>query len=149
MRFLHFTIFVGGIIMTLIPFHETGNTPFQQLLGYNEPILKYWSKLSDEFEKNGQLSAKLKEEVRRTLAQKNGCLYCKAKGKPNPIDYDEKTAVCTGFAEAFLMNKEQTSPNATEVLKEYLTDAEISELIAFICFTTASQYFGALMQLTE
>ena len=135
--------------MTLIPLHERGNTPFQQLLGYNASILKYWNKLSDEFEKDGRLSAKLKEEVRRTLAQKNGCLYCKAKGKPNPVDYDEKTAVCTGFAEAFLAGKGQTSPNVTAVLKEYLTDAEISELIAFICFTTASQYFGALMQLRE
>ncbi|MFK9092795.1 carboxymuconolactone decarboxylase family protein [Bacillus salipaludis] len=135
--------------MTLISFHERGNTPFQQLLGYNELILKYWNKLGNEFEKDGQLSAKLKEEVRRALAQKNGCLYCKAKGKPNPINYDEKTAICTGFAEAFLISKGQTSPNVTEVLKEYLTDAEISELIAFICFTTASQYFGALMQLAE
>lgn len=135
--------------MALIPLHERGNTPFQQLLGYNGSILEYWNKLSHEFEKDGRLPAKLKEEVRRTLAQKNGCLYCKAKGKPNPVDYDEKTAVCTGFAEAFLAGKGQTSPNVTAVLKEYLTDAEISELIAFICFTTASQYFGALMQLGE
>lgn len=135
--------------MTLIPFHKRGNTPFQQLLGYNDLILTYWNKLGNEFEKDGHLSAKLKEEVRRTLAQKNGCLYCKAKGKPNPIDYDEKTAICTGFSEAFLISKGQTSPNVTKVLKEYLTDAEISELISFICFTTASQYFGALMQLTE
>ncbi len=50
--------------MTLIPLHERGNTPFQQLLGYNASILKYWNKLSHEFEKDGRLPAKLKEEVR-------------------------------------------------------------------------------------
>jgi len=46
-----------------------------------------------------------------------------------------------------LSAKGHTAPNVTAVLKEYLTEAEISELLAFICFTTAQQYFGALMQL--
>lgn len=133
--------------MTLIPLHETGETPFQQLLAYNQDIQAAWTQLGSTLEKDQWLSAKLKEEVRRTLAQKNGCEYCKAKGKPNPADYDEKTAVCTGFAEAFLASKGQTSASITAVLKDYLSDAEISELLAFICFTTASQYFGALMQL--
>ncbi len=133
--------------MTLIPLHETGETPFQQLLAYNQDIQAAWAQLGSTLEKDQWLSAKLKEEVRRTLAQKNGCEYCKAKGKPNPADYDEKTAVCTGFAEAFLASKGQTSASITAVLKDYLSDAEISELLAFICFTTASQYFGALMQL--
>lgn len=133
--------------MTLIPLHEKGETPFQQLLAYNQDIQAAWAQLGSTLEKDQWLSAKLKEEVRRTLAQKNGCKYCKAKGKPNPADYDEKTAVCTGFAEAFLASKGQTSASITAVLKDYLSDAEISELLAFICFTTASQYFGALMQL--
>lgn len=133
--------------MTLIPLHETGETPFQQLLAYNQDIQAAWAQLGSTLEKDQWLSAKLKEEVRRTLAQKNGCEYCKAKGKPNPADYDEKTAVCTGFAEAFLASKGQTSASITAVLKDYLSDAEISELLAFICFTTASQYFGSLMQL--
>ncbi|KGR84400.1 carboxymuconolactone decarboxylase family protein [Lysinibacillus odysseyi] len=133
--------------MTLIPLHEKGATPFQQLLAYNEHILSSWTELGDVLEKDGALPASLKEEVRRTLAAQNGCEYCKAKGQPNPENYDEKTAVCTGFAEAFLASKGKTSPRVTAVLKDYLSDTEISELLAFICFTTASQYFGALMQL--
>lgn len=133
--------------MTLIHLHEKGKTPFQQLLGYNENIQLHWSQLGTTLEKDGYLSSTLKEEVRRTLAQQNGCQYCKAKGVPNPQDYDEKTAVCTGFAEAFLATKGHTASYVTAVLKDYLTDAEISELLAFICFTTAQQYFGALMQL--
>lgn len=132
--------------MTLIPLHEKGATPFQQLLAYNEHILSSWNQLGEVLEKDGALSAGLKEEIRRTLAVQNGCEYCRAKGQPNP-EQDEKTAVCTGFAEAFLATKGRTSPRVTAVLKDYLSDTEISELLAFICFTTASQYFGALMQL--
>ncbi|WP_025113586.1 hypothetical protein [Lysinibacillus fusiformis] len=133
--------------MTLIHLYDKGLTPFQQLLGYNEEIQSHWLQLGEAVEKDGHLSAHLKEEVRKTLAQKNGCQYCQAKGIPDPQHYDEKTAVCTGFAEAFLVTKGHTVPNVTAVLKEYLTEAEISELLAFICFTTAQQYFGALMQL--
>jgi len=44
----------------------------------------------------------LKEQVRRTLAQQNGCEYCKAKGKPEHELFDEKTAIAVGFAEVFL-----------------------------------------------
>ena len=133
--------------MTLIHLYDKGLTPFQQLLGYNEEIQSHWLQLGEAVEKDGHLSAHLKEEVRKTLAQKNGCHYCQAKGIPDPQHFDEKTAVCTGFAEAFLVTKGHTAPYVTAVLKEYLTEAEISELLAFICFTTAQQYFGALMQL--
>jgi len=133
--------------MTLIQLYDKGLTPFQQLLGYNKGIQLHWQQLGEVLEKDGHLSASLKEEVRKTLAQKNGCQYCQAKGKPDPQNYDVKTAVCTGFAEAFLAAKGHTAPNVTAVLKDYLTEAEISELLAFICFTTAQQYFGALMQL--
>jgi alkylhydroperoxidase family enzyme len=97
-------------------------------------------------EQESHLDAALKEQVRRTLAQKNGCQYCQAKGKPMMIQ-DEKTAVCTAYAEAFLQTKGYTSPNVTNVLNDVLTEDEKSELLAFICFITASQYFSALMQL--
>ncbi len=58
--------------MTLIPLHEKGATPFQQLLAYNEHILSSWNQLGEVLEKDGALSAGLKEEIRRTLAVQNG-----------------------------------------------------------------------------
>ena len=122
-------------------------TPFQQLFAFNASVQQLWTSLGETLEGAGFLSAELKEQVRRTLAQENGCMYCKAKGKPNPASFDEKTAVCTAYAEAFLQSKGKTSPNVTKVLEQYLSQEEIHELLAFICFTTASQYMGALMQL--
>ena len=133
--------------MTIIKINTIGDTPFQQLLGFNLEVQEQWASLGETLEKDGFLTATLKEQVRRILAQENGCQYCKAKGKPDPTLYDEKTAICTGYAEAFLKTKGHTSLNVTLVLKDYLSDEEISELLAFICFTTASQYFGALMHL--
>ncbi|OJH20774.1 alkylhydroperoxidase [Bacillus obstructivus] len=124
-----------------------GKTPFQRLLGHNEKVMEGWSYLGDVLEKDGFLSSELKEQVRRTLAQSNGCEYCKAKGKPEPEKFNEKISIAVGFAEVFLKQKESIPDSSFEILQEYFNENEISELCAFIAFTTASQYFGAMMKL--
>ncbi len=124
-----------------------GETPFQRLLGHNKDVMDVWKQLGDVLEIDGILTSNLKEQVRRTLAQSNGCEYCKAKGKPEPGKYDEKTSIAVGFAEVFLQQKSDISESSFNVLREYFTEEEISELCAFISFTTASQYFGAIMKL--
>lgn len=124
-----------------------GKTPFQRLLGHNKDVMEEWSQLGDVLEKDGLLTSELKEQVRRTLAQGNGCEYCKAKGKPDPINFEEKTSIAVGFAEVFLKQKSEIAESSFGVLRECFSEAEISELCAFISFTTASQYFGAMMKL--
>ena len=124
-----------------------GETPFQKLLGHNIEVMKGWSHLGDVLEKDGLLSAKLKEQVRRTLAQGNGCEYCKAKGKPEFEKKKKKISIAVGFAEVFLMQKGDISNSTFDILRECLSEEEISELCAFIAFTTASQYFGAMLRL--
>ncbi|AZB41582.1 carboxymuconolactone decarboxylase family protein [Bacillus sp. FJAT-42376] len=133
--------------MTTIHFAAHGDTPFQKLLGHNQDIMIQWTKLGEVLETDGALSAELKEQVRRTLAQGNGCEYCKAKGKPDPALFDEKTSLAAGFAEVFLKHKGFVPTAVFDVVKEVFTDREISELCAFISFSTASQYFGAMMAL--
>ncbi|PKR83642.1 carboxymuconolactone decarboxylase family protein [Heyndrickxia camelliae] len=124
-----------------------GQTPFQKLLGHNKQVMEAWSLLGDTLEQDGKLSSKLKEQVRRTLAQSNGCEYCKAKGKPETDKFDEKISIAVGFAEVFLKQKGNISDSTFNILRECFTEEEISELCAFITFTTASQYFGAIMKL--
>ncbi|PAF15736.1 carboxymuconolactone decarboxylase family protein [Terribacillus saccharophilus] len=134
--------------MTRINQSRFGKTSFQKLLGHNLNIMTAWSELADNLERNARLSESLKEQVRRTLAHTNECTYCKAKGKPDPSSYNEKTAVAVGFVSVFQNhNKGEVPDSAFELLKEYFSEAEISELCAYICFTTAQQYFGALMKL--
>jgi alkylhydroperoxidase family enzyme len=124
-----------------------GETPFQKLLGHNKEIMNGWTRLGEELEKDAKLSSHLKEQVRRTLAQSNGCEYCKAKGKPEPDLFNEKISIAVGFAEVFSKQKGNIPDTTFNVLKEYFSDEEISELCAFITFTTASQYFGAILAL--
>jgi alkylhydroperoxidase family enzyme len=131
--------------MTRIKKAGMGSTPFQQLF-YSQHILDRWNSLSEALSGDGALSCELKEQVRRVLAFGNGCEYCRAKGKPEDME-DAKTSYAVAFAEVFLIQREKTEEKFFDVLKEMFTDEEISELIAFICFTTAQQYFGALMDL--
>ncbi|WP_336883638.1 carboxymuconolactone decarboxylase family protein [Priestia koreensis] len=133
--------------MPRISFSTNGDTPFQQLLGHNPSIMEAWNSLGTNLEGDGCLSAPLKEQVRRVLAQQNGCEYCKAKGKPDPQSYEEKTAIAVGFAEVFLKQRGQIEDSIFTILKDTFNEQEISELCAFICFTTASQYFGSILSL--
>ena len=134
--------------MARIKKSKFGRTNFTKLLGHNLGIMTAWSELANILEEDIRLSKHLKEQVRRTLAQNNGCAYCKAKGKPDLDLFDEKTSVAVGFATVFQSHHKGEVPDSSfAVLKEYFTEAEISELCAFICFTTAQQYFGTMMKL--
>ncbi|MCM3410218.1 carboxymuconolactone decarboxylase family protein [Metabacillus litoralis] len=135
--------------MARITESKYGRTSFQKLLGHNKRVMEGWVHLGNELEKDGLLSLELKEQVRRTLAQGNGCEYCKAKGKPEPDKFDEKISVAVGFAEVFLKQKGDISEFTFTILRDTFSDNEISELCAFISFATASQYFGAMMKLEE
>ncbi len=91
----------------------------------------------------GEIEGKRQKGV---LAYGNGCSYCQAKGTPlKPEDMKESYAIA--FAEVFLLQREKTEEKFFQVLREVFSDEEISELLAFICFTTAQQYFRALMDL--
>lgn len=133
--------------MTRIASATIGATPFMRLLGHHEEVMERWGQLSETLERDGHLTKELKEQVRRVLAFQNGCLYCQAKGRPDPGVFDEKTSVAVGFAEVFGIQGSNVQDGLFKVLKESFSDEEISELIAFISFTSASQTFGALMDL--
>ena len=132
--------------MAMISFSQNGSTPFQQLLGHNKDILEKWASLEECIYSSDTFSAELKEEVRRTLAFNNGCEYCKAKGAPSKSIMDSRTQLAVHMADL----SSKTTPISDDefsALKETFTDGEISEILALICFITACQRLGALLNL--
>ena len=132
--------------MALISFSQNGLTPFQQLLGHNKNILEKWASLEEAVFSSDTFSAELKEEVRRILAFNNGCEYCKAKGAPSKTITDSRIQSAVRIAD-MSGKKTQISEEKFSALKEAFTDGEIAELMALICFITACQRFGALLDL--
>jgi alkylhydroperoxidase family enzyme len=135
------------MIMPNVKYSEYGATPFQRVMGNHPAITDGWNYLGAVFESKGSLSTELKEQVRRTLAQGNGCEYCRAKGAPNRNQEDEKISVAVAFAEMFMKYRSSINEQTFDVLREKFSELEIIELSTYICFTTASQYFGAIMNL--
>ncbi|MPM17619.1 hypothetical protein SDC9_64016 [bioreactor metagenome] len=132
--------------MAMIFFSPNGSTPFQQLLGHNKGILEKWASLEECIYSSDTFSSELIEEVRRTLAFNNGCEYCKAKGAPSKTIMDSRTQLAVHMAE-LSCNTTHMSDDEFSALKEAFTDSEVSELLALICFITACQRFGALVNL--
>ncbi len=132
--------------MTRIAFSKEGNTPFEKLLGHNNNVLQKWSDLEKVLFSSNTFSDELKEQVRRTLAFNNGCGYCMAKGSPSENIIDSKVLAAVKFADMFSKNN-NIDDKEFDTLKSVFKDNEISEFCAFICFITASQKFGALLDL--
>lgn len=132
--------------MARINYSQEGLTPFQQLLGHNKNILENWSALEECFFTSNTFSSQLKEEVRRTLAFNNSCKYCMAKGKPSEGITDSKIIIATKIAD-IISRSSIIDDEAFHSLNSQFSDEEISELLAFICFITASQKFGAALDL--
>lgn len=135
---------------TSINLSNTGNSPFEKLLGHNPEILKYWNDLEVTLFTLSGLDANLLEQVRRTLAFGNGCDYCMVKaGKPDFDPKEQRISLATAFAELFALDHRSILETHFSILKEAFTEKEISALCAFISFITASQRFGKIMNLTE
>ncbi|EQB90434.1 alkylhydroperoxidase family enzyme [Clostridium punense] len=132
--------------MAKIKYSKFGATPFQQLLGHNENILMAWSALENRFFTSTTFTPELKEEVRRTLAFNNRCEYCMAKGNPSDNITDSKIIIATEIADIISKGSIIKYEDFCK-LKSQFSDEEISELLAFICFITASQRYGALLDL--
>jgi alkylhydroperoxidase family enzyme len=132
--------------MARITFSQEGLTPFEQLLGHNKEILEKWSSLEECIFNSNTFTPELKEQLRRTLAFNNGCQYCMAKGKPSNQITDSKILIATKIADIVSKNH-IIDDKHFNLLKNEFSDKEISELLALICFITASQKFGALLDL--
>lgn len=136
--------------MTTIPFSENGNTPFEKLLGHNPAILIHWNNLEETLWTETTLDKNMLEQIRRAMAFENGCEYCMVKaGRPDFDASQVKISIAVAFAGLFCKDHTSIFPAHFDVLREYFTDYQISELCAFIAFVQASQKLGKIFNLSE
>ena len=134
--------------MTHIPLSKVGSSPFEQLMGHAPYVLEQWSKLEDAFFQSTTFSAEFLEQLRRALAYDNQCFYCMAKaGPPESNPTDKRLAAGLKFANQFAIDHKLIDEADIARLKELFSVAEISELISFCSFISASQRFGAVLGL--
>ncbi|WLR41834.1 hypothetical protein LC087_13415 [Bacillus carboniphilus] len=61
--------------------------------------------------------------------------------------FDENISIAIGFAEVFAKQRGDISDSIFQLLEDTFTDEEISELCAFVAFTSACHDFGEMMKL--
>lgn len=136
--------------MTHINLSQTGESPFQRLLGHNDQILKNWIQLETSVFTDSSLGLDLLEQVRKTLAFGNKFENCRVVGRrPGITRSNRREQLATAFAELFVLDHTSIYTGHFKVLEEEFNEKEISELCSFISFVTASQRLGRIFNLTE
>lgn len=88
------------------------------------------------------------EQIRRALAFDNLCQYCMAKaGRPDDNLNDVRLSEALRFANIFAIDHKTINESDINQLRKHFSDSEISELISFCSFISASQRFGASLGL--
>jgi len=115
-------------------------------MGHRPELLQAWENLGDAFAgPSATLCPHLKEEVRRTLAQRTGCQFCASLGQPAETHADRQESLAVGFADAAARDHTVISDAQVRLLFEEFTAPQIVELLMWISFEYAGQMFGCLI----
>jgi alkylhydroperoxidase family enzyme len=118
-------------------------TPYEKVMGHAPHILEPWNHREGAFFRQSVLPAPLLEQVRKALAQEHGCAYCQSKSGP-PSDPGDalRTSMAVGLAQLYSSGHKHVEPAHLKALRAHFSEAELVELVAFICFMWAGGAFG-------
>jgi alkylhydroperoxidase family enzyme len=129
-----------------IPPSALGDTTADRILGHRPELLEAWTSLKHALVgPSSTLSPRLKEEVRRTLAQRTGCAYCASLGRPALEPHDRQESLAVAFADAVAADHTAISDAQFAVLLDEFTIPQVVELLTWIAFEHAGQMLGSLI----
>ena len=132
--------------MPRLPTSTVGTRTADRVTGQRPELLQAWENLKDAFVgPSATLSPHLKEEVRRTLAQRTGCRFCASLGQPAGTHADRQESLAVAFADAAARDHTAISGAQVQLLSEEFTAPQIVELLMWISFEYAGQMFGCLI----
>jgi alkylhydroperoxidase family enzyme len=115
-------------------------------MGHRPELLEAWENLKHALlGPASTLTPQLKEEVRRTLAQRTGCRFCASLGVPAEDHEGRKESLAVAFADAVARDHTAISEAQVNVLLEEFTVPQLVELLIWTSFEYAGQMFGCLI----
>jgi alkylhydroperoxidase family enzyme len=124
----------------------SGSTTADRVMGHRPDLLEAWENLKHVLlGPSSMLSPHLKEEVRRTLAQRTGCQFCASLGQPSPSHAIRQESLAVAFADAVAADHTAVSAEQVDVLLHDFTVPQVVELLIWISFEYAGQMFGCLI----
>lgn len=123
-----------------------GETTADRVMGHRPELLEAWENLKHALlGPSSTLTPQLKEEVRRTLAQRTGCQFCASLGRPAEDHDSRKESLAVAFADAVALDHTAISEAQVNVLLDEFTVPQLVELLIWISFEYAGQLFGCLI----
>lgn len=123
-----------------------GETTADRVMGHRPELLKAWENLKHTLlGPSSTLSPQLKEEVRRTLAQRTGCRFCASLGLPADDHATRSESLAVAFADAVALDHMAISDAQVKLLLDEFTLPQFVELLIWISFEYAGQMFGCLI----
>lgn len=138
---------IGVVTIALIGTSNAGDTPFEKLLGHNTHILDSWLNLEKAFRDYGRLNKDLKEEIKKLLKSKIEGTPQSFPGESYSAFVNKKSSLARAFALLIAEDNAEIDGHVIEMMKEYFSDEEISELCAYICFIIATQKISTALKL--
>ena len=132
--------------MSRVPTSSLGDTTADRVMGHRPELLEAWGSLKHALlGPSSTLSPQLKEEVRRTLAQRTGCQFCASLGRPADDHETRSESLAAAFADAVALDHTAISYAQIKPLLDEFTEPQIVELLMWISFEYAGQMFGCLI----
>jgi alkylhydroperoxidase family enzyme len=132
--------------MARLPTSTVGTTTADRVMGHRPELLQAWENLKHAFVgPSATLSPQLKEQVRRTLAQRTGCQFCASLGPPADTPANRQESLAVAFAAATAHDHTAISDVQVQLLSEEFKAPQIVELLMWISFEYAGQMFGCLI----
>jgi alkylhydroperoxidase family enzyme len=123
-----------------------GEATADRVMGHRPEVLEAWENLKHALlGPSSTLSPHLKEQVRRTLAQRTGCQFCASLGQPALSHASRQESLAVAFADAIADDHTAISDAQLNLLLEEFTTPQIVELLTWISFEYAGQMFGCLI----
>jgi len=125
---------------------ELGESTADRVMGHRPELLEAWQNLKHALlGPSSTLSPQLKEEVRRTLAQRTGCRFCASLGPPAEDHENRRESLAVAFANAVAYDHTAISDAQVKLLHDEFTVPQIVEMLMWISFEYAGQMFGCLI----
>jgi alkylhydroperoxidase family enzyme len=132
--------------MPRVPPSALGETTADRVMGHRPELLEAWENLKHALlGASSTLSAQLKEEVRRTLAQRTGCQFCASLGLPAGDHVTRSESLAVAFADAVALDHTAISEAQVKLLLDEFAVPQVVELLMWISFEYAGQMFGCLI----
>lgn len=132
--------------MPRVPPSALGETTADRVMGHRPELLEAWENLKHALlGPSSTLAPRLKEEVRRTLAQRTGCPFCVSLGRPHEDHDNRKESLAVAFADAVALDHTAISEAQVRLLLDEFTVPQLVELLMWISFEYAGQMFGCLI----